>query len=956
MIDLFRFAEHPLVNALGWALLHFVWQGALIGVAAYMVLRGMRPLQASTRYLVAVIALAALLVTPVATFVTFARATSALPATGSTRGSSPGSHALVTGSIIAEVAANPSATRQLIPPGPTALPNEVVSPLAPAWLPLVAAAWLVGVIVLSLRMLGGWILTRLLARRAVAAVSPIVEAAAREIAQRLELQRGVAILESAAVSVPTLIGWVRPVVLLPAAALVGLSPQQLDAILAHELAHVRRHDYLINLLQSFVETLLFYHPAVWWISAEIRAERENCCDDLAVAVCGDRLVYVSALAELTSIERRAFALAATDGSLVTRIRRILGRPAVPRRELPPLWAILAIVVLLAGGAGTYEITTASDQNPPPTPAPAESAREISEQERLRQEADRLQAAQDALTRAEEQFRLRQDELAATDAAREAAAAAARQQRPWFEPFVDVAPPVPPAPPVPLAAPAPPVPAIAPAPLVPAPAPIAPVQAPPAPSAAPAAPAPPAPPAPPSPPPGVTMSRSEGNFSWNHNGDRISVKWTGPFRLSEDERDIAWVEEGARVTISDGWLFTDRIELRGLAAGQIERSFYRSGIKQDYQAEGQTFLANAIARMIRSGMFASDRVARFLKQGGPEAVLAEIDRLQSESNYVKRAYYSALLKQAELTPAVLNRVLERATKDITSDYDKSTLLVQILQEPSVTDEQRVTAARGARHVKSNYEQRKVLAAALSDGPVSDPLAAAVIESAASISSPYDRGLVLTELARKGGVTPKSSEAFVAAVKSMSSPYEQRKVLSALAGSPTLPEAVALDAVKAAGSINSPHDKRQTLNAYIARSDASPKVAGATLGSAATIASAHDKAEVLLEVVRKGGVTDETAPQFFAAVTTIGSSHDLSRVLQALVARPSLSEAVIDGLLRASGSISSSYERSRLLLAILKTQNLSPASRQLFLDAAQGISSSHEQNQVLAELVRSERRAR
>ena len=954
MIDLFRFAEHPLVNALGWALVHFVWQGALIGVVAYLVLRGMRPLQASTRYLVAVIALAALLVTPVATFVSFAGATSELPATGSTRGGSPGSHALVTGSIIAEVAANPSATRQLIPPGPTPAPNEVVSPLAPAWLPLITAAWLVGVIVLSLRMLGGWVLTRLLARRAVAAVSPIVEAAAREIAQRLELQRGVAILESAAVSVPTLIGWVRPVVLLPAAALAGLSPQQLEAILAHELAHVRRHDYLINLLQSFVETLLFYHPAVWWISAEIRAERENCCDDLAVAVCGDRLVYVSALAELTSIERRAFALAATDGSLVTRIRRILGRPAVGRRELPPSWAILAVVVLLAGGAGTYEITTsASDQNPPPTPPPAESAREISEQERLRQEGDRLQAAQDALTRAEEQLRVRQDEVAAMDAAREAAAAAARQERPWFEPFVDVAPPVPPAPPVPVAAPAPPVPAVAPAPLVPAPVPIAPVQAPPAP---PAAPAPPAPPAPPSPPPGVTMSRSEGNFSWNHNGDRISVKWTGPFRLSDDERDIAWVEEGARVTISDGWVFTDRIELRGLAGGQVERSFYRSGIKQDYQAEGQPFLANAIARMIRSGMFASDRVARFLKQGGPEAVLAEIDRLQTDSNYVKRAYYSALLKQAELTPAVLNRVLERATKDITSDYDKSTLFVQILQEPSVTDEQRVTAARGARHVKSNYEQRKVLAAALSAEPVSDSLAAAVIESAASISSPYDRGLVLTELARKGGVTPKSSEAFMAAVKSMSSAYEQRKVLSALAGSPTLPEAVALDAVKAAGSINSPHDKRQTLNAYIARSDASPKVAEAMLGSAATIASAHDKAEVLLEVVRKGGVTDETAPQFFAAATTIGSSHDLSRVLQALVARPSLSEAVVGGLLRASGSISSSYERSRLLLAILKTQNLSPASRQLFLDAAQSISSSHEQNQVLAELVRSERRAR
>src|SRR4029079_3539263 len=110
-------------------------------------------------------------------------------------------------------------------------------------------------------------------------VSPALESAAREIARRLELRQGVAILESAAVSVPTLVGYLRPIVLLPASALSGLTPLQLQAIIAHELGHVRRDDYLINLLQAMVETLLFYPPAVWWVSAEVRAEREHCCDD-----------------------------------------------------------------------------------------------------------------------------------------------------------------------------------------------------------------------------------------------------------------------------------------------------------------------------------------------------------------------------------------------------------------------------------------------------------------------------------------------------------------------------------------------------------------------------------------------------------------------------------------------------------------------------------------------------
>ena len=207
-----------------------------------------------------------------------------------------------------------------------------------------------------------------------------------------------------------------------------------------------------------------------------------------------------------------------------------------------------------------------------------------------------------------------------------------------------------------------------------------------------------------------MSRGEGNFSWSNNGERLAVKWTGPFRLSDDERDIAWIEEGARVTISDGWVFTDRIELTGLAGGKVERNFYRSGFRRDDDAEGRAFLVNAIARMIRSGMFASERVARFLKQGGPDAVLAEIDRLQTDSSYLKRVYYSALAETGRADDTGSRAVLDRVAKDITSDYDKATVLSQILDEASVTDEQRVAVARAVGSIGSDYEQRKVLTAA------------------------------------------------------------------------------------------------------------------------------------------------------------------------------------------------------------------------------------------------------
>ena len=157
------------------------------------------------------------------------------------------------------------------------------------------------------------------------------------------------LLESALVDVPTVIGWMKPVILLPASALAGLSPAQLEAILAHELAHIRRHDYLVNLLQTLVETLLFYHPAVWWLSRRIRIERENCCDDLAVSLCGDPVAYAQALADLEELRGRGgqLVMAANGGSLVHRVRRLLGAPSHAGRG--PGWLAGSVAVLLMLG-------------------------------------------------------------------------------------------------------------------------------------------------------------------------------------------------------------------------------------------------------------------------------------------------------------------------------------------------------------------------------------------------------------------------------------------------------------------------------------------------------------------------------------------------------------------------------------------------------------------------------
>jgi len=162
----------------------------------------------------------------------------------------------------------------------------------------------------------------------------------------MKVKRPVLLLESTLLQVPTVIGWLCPGIFLPTSSLTGLTPRQLEAILAHELAHIQRCDYLFNLLQTIVETSLFYHPAVWWISNRVRVEREHCCDDFAVQVCGDALTYARALTELEQLRNvpPQLAMAVSGGSLLHRIRRLINAPAT--QPVCPAWLVAGTFVII----------------------------------------------------------------------------------------------------------------------------------------------------------------------------------------------------------------------------------------------------------------------------------------------------------------------------------------------------------------------------------------------------------------------------------------------------------------------------------------------------------------------------------------------------------------------------------------------------------------------------------
>jgi uncharacterized protein (TIGR03435 family) len=334
------------IHVAGWTLVHFVWQGALVGLAAGAVLRLLRSASAQTRYVAACGALAVMLALPIVTARLLSKSDPVVSPSGRSQS-------------VSFAAAGTLARFAAPPPVQNGVSAKTVWRGVEPLLPLIVMAWLVGVACLLLRLAGGWWRVRRLHREALAMASSRWQAVSELIASRLRLPRGVHVVDSPLVDTPTALGWLRPVVLLPIAALTNLTPAQIEAILAHELAHVRRHDYLVNLLQTVAETLLFYHPAVWWVSARIRAEREHCCDDVAVEASGDALSYVAALAEIEAsrtspaggTEQTALALAATGGSLLDRVRRILRVPVDNERSSSSALLTTVLVLLLIIVAG-----------------------------------------------------------------------------------------------------------------------------------------------------------------------------------------------------------------------------------------------------------------------------------------------------------------------------------------------------------------------------------------------------------------------------------------------------------------------------------------------------------------------------------------------------------------------------------------------------------------------------
>ena len=376
------------VERLGWMLVHSLWQLAVVSILAAVLLRSLRNRSARVRYAVAVTMLALMVVGPVVTWClisvepvwpmsswAFERPAAEQQATSVVQkpvNTEAGSEDVRPVAVVAiplaadaekmNALASPSeidvdSTTEILksatPPDMSAastasLFRQSIHTIARAIkprLPILVGVWLLGVLICSIRPVWGLWIQRRLRHTALRPVPESIQSTLNVLMKKLRLRRAVRIAESALVKVPLVVGYLHPMILFPASVITGLTSSQLEAVLAHELAHIRRHDWLINSLQVIAETLLFYHPAVWWLSSRIRQERELCCDDIALGLNVDKAVFARTLLTLEELRQKAMvpAMAATGGDLTARVRRLLIMPQA--NPVPDRGTVMGMLVV-----------------------------------------------------------------------------------------------------------------------------------------------------------------------------------------------------------------------------------------------------------------------------------------------------------------------------------------------------------------------------------------------------------------------------------------------------------------------------------------------------------------------------------------------------------------------------------------------------------------------------------
>jgi hypothetical protein len=407
-------------------------------------------------------------------------------------------------------------------------------------------------------------------------------------------------------------------------------------------------------------------------------------------------------------------------------------------------------------------------------------------------------------------------------------------------------------------------------------------------------------------------------SWSDSRERIEVRHRGTIELTDDDRDVRQLSPGGMLQITEkGWFSGRTIEFRADASGRIDRRYLVGNAERPFEPEGHKWLDEILPRVVRrTGIAAPQRVARIFKAQGPNGVLEEISRL--DGSFAKRMYFTELVRTSSPDSATRVRILNQAGREIDSDFELATLLIET-RERLVTDEATSRAfADAATSIDSDFELRRVLSSAVTAGPMSPGALTLLLGTSGSIESDFEEATLLIEVSKRQSIEGTVSAAFFKAVSSVGSDFEHHRVLTAV----------------------------------VQRPDVSNATLAAALDSSASIESDFEQAG-LLKAVASGRPLDDLRVPFFRALENVNSAFERSGVLKEVVKQPRVSDDLMTSVLQAVGSTGSNFEASQVLQQLASRHTVTGSNRDLYIDIA-GRLGQFEQGQALTALTRAERR--
>jgi beta-lactamase regulating signal transducer with metallopeptidase domain len=741
------------------------------------------------------------------------------------------------------------------------------------------------------------------------------------------VRRQTQLLVSSHIAAPMSLGFLNPAILIPRALLDTLSDSELEHVVLHELAHLRRRDDWTGLAHKLVEAILPIQPAVYWIGHRMSIEREMACDDWVIAATGTAKPYAASLtkvAELTQWERAGTLAAGATGNrsqLFSRIHHMLDRTqnAAPKLALGPLGAAIAAVgTLIYVGARAPQMivfaqNTAYENSPLIPPSPP---------------------------------------------------------HPLQAPRAPIATPVPRAP-LALRAPLTAIAALTP---------MAPAQSPTSPPAPPAPLAPSAPLAPTAPVGAQQSGETHIEITTRNGWTSLSVKVDGAIEFTDDDRDVKSLSPGGHFRAEEGtWLSRRAYDVKADSTGNLTKTYWVGWSAKPLDSEGRSWLEHLLPQLIRdSAIGAGPRVTRILRQGGPQAVITEIGLIHSDGS--KRIYLEQLFSQATLNTGQLQDAarlirgissdgdkaqvlvtvdgkyftgelrpyLFEAARSISSDGDKRRVLSDILKKDAGSADTLVSVARAAKHISSDGDKAEVLIEMADSYRASDGLDIAYFEAVKSISSDGDHARVLSKILAAHGDNRDTLGWALRSAEKISSDGDKARVLKEAVSQYSDDELVRKAFFDAANSISSDGDHQQVLVALVHREGIDATTLGGIAKSAQRISSDGDKARVLVEL--SGANVEPVRDDFFAAADTISSDGDHSHVLMALLDKPGTSSAMAIAAIQSATRISSDGDMSRVLLDAADRYSKDPVVDAALRKAVESLHSDGLYRSVMSEIAR------